>query len=92
MQDLIDAGKDVLIVAHSYGGITGGAAAFNLSKTTQAERGAKAGVLGLVYMAAMILPEHESLGNYLNFDPPPTPDTVREPSLILLITCPPVEA
>lgn len=78
VSELIEAGKDVLIVGHSYGGITGGAAAFDFSKTTQNERGAMAGVLGLVYVSAMILPEGESFHSYLGgFDAPSIVDAVR---------------
>ena len=53
--------KDVLVVCHSYGGIPAGGGASGLSKKTRTRKGEKAGVIGLVYMAAFIVPENSSL-------------------------------
>lgn len=53
---LMDAGKDVVVVMHSYGGIPGSAAVRGLEKT-----GAKAGVIRLVYVASFALREGEAI-------------------------------
>jgi len=64
---LIDSGKDVVLVMHSYGGCPGAAAAKGLSK---AER-KNSGVIGLVFIAAFLAREGDSLLSALGgkFDP-----------------------
>jgi pimeloyl-ACP methyl ester carboxylesterase len=54
---LNEHGKDVVIVAHSYGGVVAGGAAKGLAKGTSRQTG----VLGLVYVAGNITLEGESL-------------------------------
>ena len=49
---LLSQGKDVVLVMHSYGGMPGGAAVKSLTK-----REGKASVLGLIWMAAFMVPE-----------------------------------
>lgn len=51
-------GKDVILVAHSYGGIPGGASAHGLMKSSEAQA---AGVIGLIYVSAFVVPESQSL-------------------------------
>ena len=58
-------GTEVVVLAHSAGGIPAGGAAYGLSKTTRAEEGKKGGVLGLIYMTAFVVPEGTSLVDYL---------------------------
>ena len=58
-------GLEVVVLAHSAGGIPAGGAAYGLSKTTRAEEGKKGGVLGLIYMTAFVVPEGASLVDYL---------------------------
>lgn len=58
---LIEQGKDVIILAHSYGGIVGGAAAKSLDKPTRKSQGHAAGVVGLIYVAGNISLDNESL-------------------------------
>ncbi|KAM0815687.1 putative Alpha/beta-hydrolase [Seiridium cardinale] len=54
--------KDVVVVAHSYGGIVAGGAAKGLGKSTRRQALGKAtGVIGLVYIAGNITSEGESL-------------------------------
>ncbi|KAI1773256.1 alpha/beta-hydrolase [Hypoxylon cercidicola] len=54
--------KDVVILAHSYGGVVAGAAAMNLDKETRKARGQLGGsVIGLVYVAGNITLEGEPL-------------------------------
>ncbi|OAX83797.1 hypothetical protein ACJ72_01834 [Emergomyces africanus] len=65
---LLDDGKDVVMVMHSYGGCPGSAAAAGLSKT---ERKTGGGVIGLIYIAAFLAREGDSLLSALGgkFDP-----------------------
>lgn len=48
----VNAGKDAIMVMHSYGGVCGSAAVQGLSKTARTVARKKGGVIGLVYMAA----------------------------------------
>ena len=58
-----EQGKDVLVFAHSYGGIPGGGAAAGLSKTTRLKEGKTGGVIGLVYLAAGVVKEGDTVLN-----------------------------
>jgi pimeloyl-ACP methyl ester carboxylesterase len=58
---LIEQGKDVVILAHSYGGVVAGGAAKSLDKPTCLSQGYVAGVVGLIYVAGNITLENESL-------------------------------
>ena len=51
----IAAGRDVLLVTHSYGGLPGSAAACGLFKADRASRGQKGGVVGVVMLASFAL-------------------------------------
>lgn len=64
---LIDNGKDVVLVMHSYGGCPGAAAAKGLSKVERKNNG----VIGLVFVAAFLAREGDSLLSALGgkFDP-----------------------
>ncbi|KAK7754319.1 hypothetical protein SLS62_003612 [Diatrype stigma] len=54
--------KDVVIIAHSYGGVVAGAAAKGLDKQTRSSQGKTGGsVIGLIYVAGNITVEGESL-------------------------------
>jgi pimeloyl-ACP methyl ester carboxylesterase len=53
---LVEAGKDVVVFAHSYGGVVAGAAAAGLGK-----REGQGGVIGLLYLAGNIVGEGQSL-------------------------------
>lgn len=48
----VNAGKEVIMVMHSYGGVCGSAAIQGLTKTARKAAGKKGGVIGLVYIAA----------------------------------------
>ncbi|KAG8527654.1 uncharacterized protein KY384_007807 [Bacidia gigantensis] len=50
----INAGKDVVIVVHSYAGFPGPAAASGLAKTERQAAGQSGGVIGLIFMAAFV--------------------------------------
>ena len=69
ISSLIDKdGKDVILLAHSYGGIPCGAAARGLSNHKD---GKLSGVVGLIYLTAFIVPEGQSIIEYLKGENPP---------------------
>ena len=57
--------KDVVVLAHSYGGIPAASASHGLSSITRKQEGKQGGILGLVYMSAFVVPEGTSLLEYL---------------------------
>lgn len=58
---LMEQSKDVVVLAHSYGGVVGGAAAKGLDKKTRGAQGLPGSVIGLIYVAGNITLEGESL-------------------------------
>ncbi|KAF5022535.1 hypothetical protein F66182_5437 [Fusarium sp. NRRL 66182] len=50
---LIDAGKDVIVLMHSYGGIYGSQAVQGLSKREREQAGKQGGVVALIYVSAV---------------------------------------
>jgi hypothetical protein len=56
-----DAGNDVVLVLHSYGGIPGSEASKGLSKEERAKDGKKGGIVRLVYVTAFAIPEGVSM-------------------------------
>ncbi|KAK2762808.1 hypothetical protein FQN54_000983 [Arachnomyces sp. PD_36] len=56
----LDAGRDVVAVGHSFGGVVVSEAVKGLGKKGREERGLEGGVVRLVYVCAMALPEGES--------------------------------
>lgn len=57
----IDAGNDVVLAVHSYGGQPGAVAAKGLSKAERQAAGLKGGVIGLIFICAFIAEEGQSL-------------------------------
>lgn len=68
---LLEQGKDVIILAHSYGGVVAGGAAKGLDKPTRNSQGHAAGVTGLIYVAGNITLENESLAEAVGGAYPP---------------------
>lgn len=58
---LLDQGEDVVLVMHSYGGVPGSAAAKGLSKMERGLDSHLGGIIGLVYLAAVVTSEGQSL-------------------------------
>ena len=56
-----DQGKDVVIAMHSYGGIPGTESSKGMSKADREAAGNKGGIVGLVYIAALLCPVGTSL-------------------------------
>ena len=59
--DEVDQGHDVVVVAHSWGGLLAGGSVDGLSKTEREKDGKKGGVVKLAYMCAFVPPEGVSL-------------------------------
>lgn len=68
---LVEQGKDVVIFAHSFGGIVAGGAAKSLDKQTRKSQGQAGGVIGLVYIAGNIVLDNESLADVSGGQYPP---------------------
>ncbi|KAJ5609030.1 hypothetical protein N7528_009597 [Penicillium herquei] len=67
---LADEGRDLIVVAHSYGGVVTSCAVDGLSKQLREKEGRAGGVINVVYLAAFALDQGQSLlgmlgGNFL---------------------------
>lgn len=62
---IADEGKEMIIAMHSYGGIPGTESAKGLVKADREKEGKQGGIVGLVYLAAFLLPEGASLVSFL---------------------------
>ena len=60
LRPLLDSGKDVILVMHSYGSIPGTAAAVGLSRAERRSAGLGGGIVGLIFIAAFIAKEGDS--------------------------------
>ncbi|KAI0144822.1 hypothetical protein BJ166DRAFT_565924 [Pestalotiopsis sp. NC0098] len=54
VNDLADAGRDILLVMHSYGGTAGTQSAQGLSKIERQKQGKTGGIVGLAYMTCLV--------------------------------------
>lgn len=61
LEALLDEGKDIILAAHSYGGIPSSAAAKGFMKSEREAQGKRGGVVAQVYIAAFLAPEGVSL-------------------------------
>lgn len=66
-----DEGKDVVVFMYSYGGMPGAAAATGLAKSQRAQEGKVGGVIGLIFLAAFLVPEGLSCRGFQEGDLPP---------------------
>ena len=73
-----EQGRDVILLVHSYGSIPGAGAATGLSKSTRLQEGKAGGVMGMVFLSAVVVKEGETLLQTLGGDYPPCiiPDRV----------------
>ncbi|KAI1113849.1 Alpha/beta hydrolase fold-1 [Nemania sp. NC0429] len=61
LSNIVDAGKDALVVAHSYGGVPTSSAVEGLSKEQRAAEGKPGGIIMLLYLAAFTCPAGSTL-------------------------------
>ncbi|RHZ46612.1 uncharacterized protein CDV56_104529 [Aspergillus thermomutatus] len=66
-----DEGRDVLLVMHSYAGMPGAAAAMGLAKTERRQQGKSGGIIGMVFIAAFLVPEGLSCAGLQGGNLPP---------------------
>ncbi|KAM0245551.1 hypothetical protein ACHAP5_005358 [Fusarium lateritium] len=70
VERLVNEGKNVMIVVHSYGGLVGALAVEGLGYKQRAKEGKTGGVIQLVYLSAFVMPKDQSIlgvlgGQYL---------------------------
>ena len=68
---LIDAGKDVIVFAHSFGATCLSGASNKLSKAERTKDGKAGGIFGLVYISFALVPDGVSQFDYLGGTWPP---------------------
>jgi hypothetical protein len=69
ISDLIEMQRDVVVVMHSFSGMTGGTALDGLDKESRVSKNLSGGVIRLIYVVAFIVPEgfqHSSHGTREN--------------------------
>jgi len=71
IEKLADAGKKVVVVTHSYGGVVGSCAVEDLGFATRKAAGKVGGVINFVYLSAFALPKGVSLLDALGGNPLP---------------------
>ncbi|KAI1429592.1 Alpha/Beta hydrolase protein [Xylaria sp. FL1777] len=89
---LLEQQKDVIVLAHSFGGVVAGGAVKGLDKQTRNAEGQAAGVVGLIYVAGNITLEGESLSEavggqhppFIKIDKPTKGVAVIEPAMEIL--------
>ncbi|KAF8205331.1 Alpha/Beta hydrolase protein [Mycena galopus ATCC 62051] len=67
---LADDGADVVLVAHSYGGVVAGEAAEGLARSVHAKEGKKGGIVRIVFVASAVPREGETAADALGNAPP----------------------
>jgi pimeloyl-ACP methyl ester carboxylesterase len=68
---LVEDGKEVVLVMHSYGGVPGTESVKGLSKKEREAAGKEGGVASLVYLTSFLLVPGLSLAAFLNNQMPP---------------------
>lgn len=71
VQPLVDAGRELVLLTHSAGGVSGGGAVKGLDLKTRKEAGLPGGVARIIYMAAFMVPKGSSLLQMLGGKPAP---------------------
>ena len=62
---LVNAGKEVILFAHSYGAVPASGAASGWSKWTRQRNAMKGGVIGMIFMCGFLIPEGTSLLGFM---------------------------
>lgn len=71
IKPLVEAGKDIVVVAHSAGGVSGGGAVIGLDVKTRKAAGQSGGVSKVIYLAAFLITKGTSLLDLLGGRPLP---------------------
>jgi pimeloyl-ACP methyl ester carboxylesterase len=70
--DLVEKERDVVVVMHSFSGMTGGTSLDGLDEESRIQKGLKGGVIRLIYVVAFLVPEgfqHSQQGTRENMVP-----------------------
>ncbi|KIW95637.1 uncharacterized protein Z519_04222 [Cladophialophora bantiana CBS 173.52] len=67
---IADQGKDIIVLGHSYGGLVASESAKGHSKVERCARGQKGGITRIVFLAAIVLQEGQSLVGHQGKPPP----------------------
>lgn len=70
VRQAVDAGEDVLLFTHSYGGIVSSEAVKGLTKPEREEKGLTGGVSHMFYCCSFMVPVGKSLSTYFGREPP----------------------
>ena len=71
LQELVDEGKEVLVISHSYGGVPACQAIRGLEKSQRVKNSQQGGIIRIVFMGAFVIQEGQSLWTFLNGQLPP---------------------
>lgn len=71
VQPLVETGKEVVLLTHSAGGVSGGGSVKGLDLRVRKEAGLAGGVARVIYMAAFMVPKGSSLLQMLGGKPAP---------------------
>ena len=80
---LVNDGKDIVLLSHSYGGLPSNGAVEGLSRIERMKAGQKGGVLGLIFIAAMCAPVGQSVQESFGFNDDFLPWTVVQVSIMI---------
>jgi len=69
VEDLADQGKDVILIAHSYGGVPATESTKGLAKTEREKEGKKGGITRLAYKTALVPPVGKASADLLGTVP-----------------------
>lgn len=69
---LIDAGTEIILLAHSYGGVVASGAAEGLTRDEYQKQGKKGGIVLIIYMTAFVTPKGVSLKQMFGGEFPPS--------------------
>jgi hypothetical protein len=75
IESVVDQGKDVLVVTHSYGGVVGTEAAKGVSKAERQADGKLGGITRIAYLTSIVPPEGGSLVGEQGEAPPELVET-----------------
>lgn len=71
LQPLVEQGRDVVLLVHSAGGVSGSGAVRGLDAKTRREAGLAGGVTRVIYMTAFMIPKGKSIMGMLGGQPLP---------------------
>ncbi|KAG9238585.1 hypothetical protein BJ875DRAFT_33154 [Amylocarpus encephaloides] len=74
---LVEEGKDIVLLMHSYGGIYGASAVEGLSKRERSNNRKRGGVVALIFVAAFTASKGQSAMDAMGFDPKNPPDWIH---------------